>query len=330
MYTSSADKKICTPIFGLAKSLRLELVEKSFKSIAEAVPPTVKSPVIISEGRFIFGVPAILNHIARCFPAKSLLGRSFAEQSEVTTLTNYFTGELTNQLNAVVECEDEPEDSAVKALTKTIQYFESLLNSQSFAVGHYLTVADYILASLLLRLPTDGTDLNIDKYTSLKRYICTVYPSSRLLDFNMDKWKRIYSNSKSLRKDALPQFWNDYDNDKMSIWSLKYQRYNDTENVEAYKASNLLGMFLQRFDNELRKDLFGVCNVLDKKSHYDIEGVLVCSTKNLPQSLKDHDQFESFEWVELCPIANKKYIEDYFCEFDEIDGHPISSCKVYK
>lgn len=149
-------------------------------------------------------------------------------------------------------------------------------------------------------------------------------------DFDMEAWKRYYSNSKDLKGDAMPWLWNHFDKEGWSFYHVKYTRYNEKDNTAKLMACNMLGMFLQRMDNALRKYTFAVGNVFQEDGFFDIECVFFWRGHDVPMKLVDHDQFESFVWTKLDAEKDKKIIEDYFCEGDAINGRTIVDCKVYK
>eukprot|EP01054_Gregarina_sp_Poly1_P005286 Gregarina_sp_Poly_1__5285@NODE_279_length_10190_cov_93_504495_g243_i0_p3_GENE_NODE_279_length_10190_cov_93_504495_g243_i0NODE_279_length_10190_cov_93_504495_g243_i0_p3_ORF_typecomplete_len398_score61_05EF1G/PF00647_19/5_9e33GST_C/PF00043_25/1_7e08GST_C/PF00043_25/1e04GST_C_3/PF14497_6/2_8e07GST_C_3/PF14497_6/3_7e03GST_C_2/PF13410_6/4_5e06GST_C_2/PF13410_6/5_1e03GST_C_5/PF16865_5/0_11GST_C_6/PF17171_4/0_17Hormone_3/PF00159_18/9Hormone_3/PF00159_18/1_2e04_NODE_279_length_10190_cov_93_504495_g243_i len=149
-------------------------------------------------------------------------------------------------------------------------------------------------------------------------------------DFDMEAWKRYYSNSKDLRGDAMPYLWEKLDKAGWSFWHMEYLRYTPDDNTKVFMASNLLGMFLQRIDNWLRKYMFAVCDVLEEDGYFGVEGIFLWRGQDVPQRLVENDQYESFKWTKLSLEADKERITDYFCEEDELGGKKICDCKVYK
>eukprot|EP01056_Protomagalhaensia_sp_Gyna25_P000494 Protomagalhaensia_sp_Gyna_25__493@NODE_1233_length_2039_cov_829_280000_g984_i0_p1_GENE_NODE_1233_length_2039_cov_829_280000_g984_i0NODE_1233_length_2039_cov_829_280000_g984_i0_p1_ORF_typecomplete_len391_score94_64EF1G/PF00647_19/3_6e33GST_C/PF00043_25/1e10GST_C/PF00043_25/1_8e04GST_C_3/PF14497_6/6_8e09GST_C_3/PF14497_6/7_9e03GST_C_2/PF13410_6/1_8e06GST_C_2/PF13410_6/4_2e03GST_C_6/PF17171_4/2_6e03GST_C_6/PF17171_4/0_0023GST_C_6/PF17171_4/8_6e03GST_C_5/PF16865_5/0_061FAP/PF07174_11/0_18DUF4678/PF1 len=149
-------------------------------------------------------------------------------------------------------------------------------------------------------------------------------------DFDMEAWKRYYSNSKDLKGDAMPYLWEKLDKEGWSFYHMEYIRYTPEDNTKAFMASNLLGMFLQRIDNWLRKYMFGVCDVLQEDGYFGVEGIWLWRGEDVPQRLVENDQYESFKWVKLDMQADKQRIADYFCEDDSLNGKTIVDCKVFK
>lgn len=71
--------------------------------------------------------------------------------------------------------------------------------------------------------------------------VVVVFFNSRT--FNMDEFKREYSNKDTLTE-ALPYFWKNFDKENFSIWFCEY-KYND-ELARIFMTSNLIrGEFIQ-------------------------------------------------------------------------------------
>ena len=56
--------------------------------------------------------------------------------------------------------------------------------------------------------------------------------------------------------DGMERFWKDYDPEGYTIYFVQYERYDDQDNVEDYKAKNFLNMFIQRCQDKLRPYTF--------------------------------------------------------------------------
>ncbi|OEH73632.1 elongation factor 1-gamma [Cyclospora cayetanensis] len=152
-------------------------------------------------------------------------------------------------------------------------------------------------------------------------------PSS--LDLN--EWKRVYSNTKDLKGQAMPWLWKNFDAAGYCFYYMKYEKL-EGECTVPFLTSNQLGGFLQRVDNNFRKYSFGVINVVGKDSSYDIQGVWMFRGQDIPQMMKEHPSFEYNLWKRLdhTTTADKALIEDYFCNEDEVEKTPIADSKVWK
>eukprot|EP01053_Blabericola_migrator_P007843 Blabericola_migrator_1__7842@NODE_4008_length_1387_cov_829_018182_g2471_i0_p1_GENE_NODE_4008_length_1387_cov_829_018182_g2471_i0NODE_4008_length_1387_cov_829_018182_g2471_i0_p1_ORF_typecomplete_len404_score92_90EF1G/PF00647_19/4_7e33GST_C/PF00043_25/1_3e07GST_C_2/PF13410_6/1_1e06GST_C_2/PF13410_6/4e03GST_C_3/PF14497_6/4_7e06GST_C_3/PF14497_6/3_1e03GST_C_6/PF17171_4/0_16Spo0A_C/PF08769_11/0_18Phage_holin_5_1/PF06946_11/0_41_NODE_4008_length_1387_cov_829_018182_g2471_i0901301 len=149
-------------------------------------------------------------------------------------------------------------------------------------------------------------------------------------NFDLEAWKRYYSNSKDLKGDAMPWLWEHLDKEGFAFYHMEYIRYKDDENTKAFMASNLLGMFLQRIDNWLRKYMFGVCDILQEDGYFSVQGIFLWRGQDVPKRLQENDQYESFKWTKLDADKDKDRIIAYFCEEDVLEGKAIQDSKVYK
>jgi len=148
---------------------------------------------------------------------------------------------------------------------------------------------------------------------------------------NLDEWKRTYSNTKELEAVAMKWFWENYDPSGYSIWYTKYQKL-PTECTIDFVTANLLNGFLQRFEGPFRKYSFGVIDVVGKDKSYDIQGVWMFRGSELPEEIREHPSYEYYTFKKLDQTApkDKKLIEDYWCQMDQVEGLPITDRKVWK
>lgn len=78
---------------------------------------------------------------------------------------------------------------------------------------------------------------------SVSLFTCVVVVFFNSRTFNMDEFKREYSNKDTLTE-ALPYFWKNFDKENFSIWFCEY-KYND-ELARIFMTSNLIrGEFIQ-------------------------------------------------------------------------------------
>jgi elongation factor 1-gamma len=89
--------------------------------------------------------------------------------------------------------------------------------------------------------------------------------------FNMDEFKRVYSNEDTAEK-AIPYFWKNFDNEHCSIWFCEY-KYSD-ELTQIFMTCNLVSGFFQRLD-KLRKNAFGSMCVFGENNNNTITGVWI-------------------------------------------------------
>lgn len=148
---------------------------------------------------------------------------------------------------------------------------------------------------------------------------------------DLNEWKRVYSNTKNLKGEAMPWLWKNFDANGYCFYYMKYEKL-EGECTVPFLTSNQLGGFLQRIDNNFRKYSFGVIDVVGKDSSYDIQGVWMFRGQDIPQMMKEHPSFEYNIWKRLdhTNAADKTLIEDYFCNDDEVEKTPIADSKVWK
>jgi elongation factor 1-gamma len=87
--------------------------------------------------------------------------------------------------------------------------------------------------------------------------------------FNMDEFKRVYSNEDTAEK-AIPYFWTNFDPQHCSIWFCEY-KYPE-ELTQIFMTCNLVAGFFQRLD-KLRKNAFGSMCVFGENNNNTITGV---------------------------------------------------------
>lgn len=87
--------------------------------------------------------------------------------------------------------------------------------------------------------------------------------------FNMDEFKRVYSNEDTAEK-ALPYFWKNFDKENMSIWFCEYKFPEDLTQV--FMTCNLVSGFFQRLE-KLRKNAFASMCVFGENNNNTITGV---------------------------------------------------------
>lgn len=154
-------------------------------------------------------------------------------------------------------------------------------------------------------------------------------PKSKL---DLEEWKRVYSNASDTKKDAMPWFWENYDQEGYSIWFSDY-KYND-ENAKMFMTSNLIGGFCQRLDR-LRKYGFGNILIFGDEPKLEISGCWLFRGQDIPQEMKDCDDSEHYNWVKADVEKQKSLIEDYWAWAGTFEGKPGSTKfndqgKVYK
>jgi len=146
--------------------------------------------------------------------------------------------------------------------------------------------------------------------------------------FNLDDWKRTYSN-KDTRTEALPWFWENLDQAGFSLWLCDY-KYND-ECQKVFMTANLVGGWFQRLD-KLRKYGFGSVIIFGEEPKLEVGGVWLFRGAEPPQEMKETDDYENFSWkkADITDASQKELIADYFAWDGKFGGKTFNQGKAFK
>jgi len=148
--------------------------------------------------------------------------------------------------------------------------------------------------------------------------------------FNMDEFKRVYSNEDTAGK-ALPYFWNNFDKDNLSIWFCEY-KYPD-ELTQVFMTCNLVSGMFQRLD-KLRKNAFASMCVFGENNNNTIAGIWFWRGHELAFELSTDWKvdYESYTWKRLSPDDEntKKLVNQYFLWEGEHNGKKFNQGKIFK
>ena len=95
--------------------------------------------------------------------------------------------------------------------------------------------------------------------------------------FNLDAFKRVYSNEDTATK-AVPYFWENFDPEGWSIWKADYNYNDDLKYL--FMSSNLVSGMMQRLD-KLRKYAFASVLILGQDNDNCISGIWVMRGQEL-------------------------------------------------
>ena len=99
--------------------------------------------------------------------------------------------------------------------------------------------------------------------------------------FNLDEWKRTYSNNDT-RSVAIPWFWENFDKEGFSIFFGDY-KYND-ELEKIFMTANLCTGFIQRLE-KVRKYGFASILILGQEPKLEITTMFIVRGSDLPQEV---------------------------------------------
>jgi elongation factor 1-gamma len=146
--------------------------------------------------------------------------------------------------------------------------------------------------------------------------------------FNLDEWKRVYSNSDVAV--SIPWFWEKFDREGWSLWFSDY-KYNN-ELTQLYRTSNLILGFLQRLD-KLRKYGFGSILIFEVENGFEISGCWLFRGQDVPSEMKDCDDYELYNWhkVDVDNADEKKKVDAYFAWAGDFGGKKFNDQgKIFK
>nr|XP_022332183.1 elongation factor 1-gamma-like [Crassostrea virginica] len=148
--------------------------------------------------------------------------------------------------------------------------------------------------------------------------------------FNMDEFKREYSNKDTLTA-ALPYFWKNLDKENFSIWYCEY-KYND-ELAKIFMTANLVNGMFQRLE-KLRKNAFASMCIFGEDNKNSISGIWVWRGHGLAFELSPDWQidYESYSWKKLDANTEetKKLVQEYFAWEGDFGGKKFNQGKIFK
>jgi len=151
--------------------------------------------------------------------------------------------------------------------------------------------------------------------------------------FNLDDWKRKYSNADDTRGDACPYFWKNFDKAGWSVWAGKYKYPKELEQV--FKTCNLVGGFFQRLD-AVRKYGFGSIIIFGEENNMQISACFLLRGTEIPQVFKEVEDSELYDWsrVDTDDEKQRKIVDNFWCwdgDFDVYSGGlPFNQGKIFK
>lgn len=146
--------------------------------------------------------------------------------------------------------------------------------------------------------------------------------------FNLEEWKRQYSNLDT-RKEALPWFYEKFDNEGFSCWRVDF-KYNE-ELTQVFMSANQIGGFFNRLEAS-RKYLFGSVGVLGKANDSIITGALIARGQDIEPVINVAPDWESYSYkkLDLSNEEDKKYFEAALAWDLEIEGRAFADGKNFK
>merc|ERR1712025_1310609 len=129
--------------------------------------------------------------------------------------------------------------------------------------------------------------------------------------FDMEEWKRFYSNNDE--PESVAWFWEHFDHENYSIWRGDY-KYND-ELTMVFMSCNLIGGMFQRLE-KLKKNAFASCCLFGKDNDSSISSIWVFKGDKLAFDLNEDWQvdYSSYEGKKLDPARpeTKTIVNQYW------------------
>ncbi|CAF0915896.1 unnamed protein product [Adineta steineri] len=148
--------------------------------------------------------------------------------------------------------------------------------------------------------------------------------------FNMDEFKRVYSNEDTATK-AIPYFWTNFDKENLSIWFCEYKFPEDLNQV--FMTCNLISGMFQRLE-KLRKNAFASMCVFGENNNNTIAGVWFWRGQELAFELQSDWKvdYESYNWKKL-PVDDEKtkqIVNNFFLWEGDHNGKKFNQGKIFK
>merc|ERR1711931_159935 len=149
-------------------------------------------------------------------------------------------------------------------------------------------------------------------------------------DFNMDDFKRFYSNNDEDK--SVPYFWEKFDKQHYSIWYSEYKYADELSKI--FMTCNLVGGMFQRLE-KLKKNAFASVGIFGEDKANNISGIWVWRGQELAFPLCEDWQidYESYDWTKLDPDSEetKKMVDQYFKWVGEDkQGRKFNQGKIFK
>ncbi|KZS21258.1 Elongation factor 1-gamma [Daphnia magna] len=322
--------------------------------------PLGKVPAFESQdGQYIAESNAIAYFVAN----QQLRGNSDVEKAHILQWMSFADGEILPlsctivfPVLGIIQYNKQAVDHAKQELNAILSVVNNHLLTRTFLVGEKITLADIVLACNLLHLYENICDeTNRKPFQNLNRWFvtCINQPQFKAVlgdfkmcqkecqvdpkkfaefqrTFNMDDFKRFYSNNEEAK--SIPYFWDKFDKENYSIWFGEY-KYSD-ELTKVFMSANLIGGMYQRLD-KMRKQCFASMCLFGTDNDSTISGVWVWRGQDLAFQLSPDWQidYETYDWKKLDPDSEetKALVAQYFSwTGNDKNGRPFNQGKIFK
>lgn len=215
-------------------------------------------------------------------------------------------------------CDEKMRNSYLKNLTK---WFRNIMESEEALNVYGRTILCKTPLKPFIENEIDENE-NKDKYLNNKKNPLDNLPQS---DFDLKEFKNIFINSND-KEEELETFYEELDEEGYSLWYMEYDNLPNECKV-LYKSCNFKNFFLQKLEN-FRKYSFAVFGVYGKKDNYKIKGVWLWKGKNIPDEIKENDNYDYLIIKKLIleKPNDRKLIHDFWIKIKK--GEVVDGTKV--
>ncbi|VVC34386.1 Thioredoxin-like fold,Glutathione S-transferase, N-terminal,Glutathione S-transferase, C- [Cinara cedri] len=148
--------------------------------------------------------------------------------------------------------------------------------------------------------------------------------------FNMDEFKKVYSNEEESK--SIAYFWEHFDKENYSIWFGEYKYNNELQKV--FMSCNLISGMYQRLD-KMRKQAFASVCLFGTEGNSSISGVWIWRGQDLAFEMSNDWKvdYDVYTWKKLDANSEetKKLVSEYFAwTATDKEGRPFNQGKIFK
>jgi len=145
--------------------------------------------------------------------------------------------------------------------------------------------------------------------------------------FEMDEWKRVYSNNDTLTV-AAPWLWEHWDPEGYSLWWSRYKY--EHEEPQVFMVANGLRGWMQRLD-PLRKYGFGSLCIFGDEKPFVVECLWMFRGKEVPPEMSEGDDAELYDWIRVDVDKERERVNAFLAwEGNFGNGLKFNQGKIYK
>ncbi|KAK9929022.1 hypothetical protein M0R45_026132 [Rubus argutus] len=334
--------------------------------------PIGKVPVLETPDGPIFESNAIARYVTRLKADNPLYGLSPIDYAHIEQWIDFGSLEIDANIGGWLRPRmgravylPPAEEAVISALKRALGALNTHLASNTYLVGHCVTLADIVMAcNLFMGFTKLMTKSFTSEFPHVERYFWTMV--------NQPNFKKVLGEVKqtdsvpavqSAKKPAHPKeaakpkakeepkkeakkepakpktnfrevaikgFWEMYDPEGYSLWFCDY-KYND-ENTVSFVTLNKVGGFLQRMDLA-RKYAFGKMLVIGANPPYKVKGLWLFRGQEIPEFvMQECYDMELYEWtkVDLSDENQKERVNQMIEDQEPFEGEPLLDAKCFK